>query len=62
MSSTHNRLQEVIRKQNIADFNKLKWELNEKLANLEAEKIPKVHLSSLNNMFIQILNKIKQFN
>jgi len=62
MSQTHNRLQEVIRKQNLADFDKLKWELNEKLAKLKGEQIPKVHLSSLNNMFIQILNKIKQFN
>ena len=60
-ATTHNRLQEVIRKQNLEDFDKLKWELNEKLAKLKAKDVPKAQLGILNNMFIQIINKIKQY-
>lgn len=53
-------LQKAIYKQSIEDFNKLKWELNEKLADIDPETLSKPDVSILNNLFTQIINKLKQ--
>lgn len=49
------------RLQAIKDFNRLKWELNERLANKDPEKMKTTHLISLNNLFHSILNRLKQY-
>lgn len=62
MTNSYKKLQEALEKQNIKDFNKLKWELNEKLSNLDPADLPRSTVSNLNNMFSQIINRLKQYN
>ena len=54
-------LLEAAHKQAVEDFNKLKWEVNEKLAVLKPEDLSKPTLNILNNLFTQIINKLKQY-
>ena len=58
---TTKELKAAERLQAVEDFNKLKWELNEKLANMDPEVMKTPHLSSLNNLFHTIINKLKEY-
>ena len=54
------RLKEAAHKQAVQDFKDLKWEVNERLAKIEPNDLSTVDLSLLNNIFHQIINKLKQ--